>query len=85
MTQIPTEVHVTQDAISASVWVKRGNMIVQRNALDITDPDSYWQLWENTFGGVLPEDFQIQLWDKVYFKENDFEVYEKAKKRGINL
>jgi hypothetical protein len=31
--EIPTETEVTEDYIKASVWVKRGNMIVQRDCL----------------------------------------------------
>lgn len=62
---IPTEVKVTRDYIEASVWVKRGNMIVQRDCLDFTDPDSYWKLWYDEFEELLPEDLQIKLWGKI--------------------
>ena len=59
---IPTEVTVTRDTIAASEWVHRPPMIVRRDALNYEDPDSYWRLWWDKFGEVLPDDFVIQLW-----------------------
>lgn len=49
MTQI-TEIHIKQ-------WVKRGNMMVNTDALEFDDPDSPWN--QAMAQGVDPEDFNM--------------------------
>ena len=85
---IPTTVEVEQTYIKASEWVKRGNMIVKRSALDFDDPDSYWCLWYTKFKEILPEEFQEQLYgDSVdpVFEEEILDKLEKIKHRPIYI
>ena len=82
---IPKKVIVTQEYIEASEWVNKAPYIVRRDTLSVNDPDSYWQLWEQTFGGILPIDFQKQIWNKIIFLENDLEKYNKHKREGWTL
>jgi len=44
--------------ISIPHWVKRGNMLIARDALDGNDPDHPYNWIRNTFG-VRPEEFGI--------------------------
>lgn len=45
--------------IEYSVWVKRGNMMVNRDALDGDDPDHTYNYIKNTYN-VNPEDYGIE-------------------------
>ena len=54
---------VNESIIQASEWVKKGEMLIQRSALDFVDPDSYWALWYIKFKEILPREFQQQLWN----------------------
>jgi len=84
--EIPTETEVTENYIKASEWVKRGSMIVRRDCLDITDPDSYFNLWYNKWRAVLPVDMQRKIYGEVIvlstegflnaLKESKIEYYE---------
>lgn len=49
------------DGLSASVWVKRGVMLVRRDYLDPSDPGSWESLWFGKFGNL--DDFPF---DQVY-------------------
>jgi len=77
---IPTEVEVENTHIKASQWVKRGNMIVQRSALDCTDPDSYWCLWYARFKEILPEDLQIKIFGYTLCPSRTQEILNRLQK-----
>lgn len=40
------------EGIEASVWVKRGIMLVRREYLDVDDPESWFSLWKNKYGSL---------------------------------
>lgn len=40
------------DSLALTVYVKRGVMIVLREALDVTDPESWPMKWKEKFGSV---------------------------------
>jgi hypothetical protein len=48
-----------QQEIEVPVWVKRGNMLVKREALDSDDPDHIYNYIKNELG-VRPEDYGVE-------------------------
>lgn len=56
-------------AIKLPVWVKRGSMLVRREALDPNDPDHPYNYAERVIG-VKPEDFGI--WKPHVDRPSDF-------------
>lgn len=40
------------EGIEASVWVKRGSMLIRRECLDIDDTESWLSLWINKYGSL---------------------------------
>lgn len=45
--------------IEYSVWVKRGDMMIRREALEADDPDHIYNYIKNTYN-VNPEDYGIE-------------------------
>lgn len=45
-----------------TAWVKRGNMNIQRIALDCEDPESVWMLWWQRFEEPIPMNVCDQIW-----------------------
>lgn len=41
-----------EDGLSATAWVKRGGMMINRDALSLRDPESWIQLWKDKFGTI---------------------------------
>jgi hypothetical protein len=62
---------------SFTVWVKRGNMIVQRTCLDYDDPESVWMLWWNRFHEVIPMHICDQIWGKGAVTDQELAEVEK--------
>lgn len=60
-----------------SIWVQRGNMIVQRIYLDYDDPESVWMLWWDRFREPIPIHICDQIWGEGAITDQDFA---KAKK-----
>lgn len=54
--------HVT--AIKIPVWIKRGKMLIRREALNSDDPDHPYN-WVLSNIGVRPEDFGIEKPDVI--------------------
>lgn len=40
------------DSLALTEWVKRGDMIVRREALDLNDPEAWPMKWQDKFGSV---------------------------------
>jgi hypothetical protein len=49
---------------SFTVWVKRGDRMVQRIYLDCEDPESVWMLWWNRFEELIPRHMCDQIWGR---------------------
>jgi hypothetical protein len=49
------------DSLALTEWVKRGDMIVRREALGVTDPESWPTKWQEKFG-----DLDGFPWRKIY-------------------
>lgn len=58
-------VSMVEDSIEISCWVRRGEMLVNRSALAFDDSDSYFTIWFNQFGEILPFDCQKQIWGEI--------------------
>lgn len=49
------------DSLALSVWVRRGSLMVRRDALSVTDPESWPTKWHEKFG-----DLEGFPWRKIY-------------------
>ena len=54
-----------------TVWVKKGEMLVQRMTLPPSDPDSLFSLWRDKFGFDMPSEVVSQIWgpDQVSYDD----------------
>ena len=55
------------------VWVRRGNMLVRRDALDCDDPESVWMLWWDRFQEVMPMYICDQIWGEDCITEQEYD------------
>jgi hypothetical protein len=58
-TDAETMTATDRDTVRMSTWVKRGQMMVRRDALDADDPDHPYHYLQATYG-VRPEDYGIE-------------------------
>ena len=53
-----------QRSIEATVWVHRGSMMINRDALAPDDPESWPSLWKAKFGEDLPYSLALDLYGR---------------------
>jgi len=66
--------------LSATEYIHRGNMIILREALDLTDPENYPSLWVAKYGSIT--EFPWEELFKEHAEEAKVEYFRMTRTRG---
>ncbi len=56
------------ESISATKWIKEGDLIINRDGLNYKHPESWWQLWKDKYNEELPYDVAVKIYPDMSYR-----------------